>query len=96
MSHAIRAIYGEGQLHLLDPVDLTEGQEIQVLILSNNEHARIALGDLLVEVPTVSDDTVDELALMREIEIGFRGQSLSNAIIEERLQGHEPFDQSIS
>jgi predicted DNA-binding antitoxin AbrB/MazE fold protein len=30
-ARAIRAIYEQGRLRLLDPVDLTEGQEIQRL-----------------------------------------------------------------
>lgn len=87
MSQTVRAIYGEGQLHLLEPVDLAEGQEIQVLILSKNDRARLALGDLLIEAPVPADDTIDEAALLREIEEDLKGQPLSNAIIEERLAG---------
>jgi hypothetical protein len=37
-----------GQLWLLDPVQLTEGQEIRVLILSEENQVRAALGDLAV------------------------------------------------
>ncbi len=87
MSQTVRAIYGAGQLHLLEPVDLAEGQEIQVLILSKNDRARIALGDLLAEAPISSHDTLDEAALLREIEEELKGHSLSSAIIEERLTG---------
>ncbi len=85
MSQTVRAIYGEGQLHLLEPVDLAEGQEIQVLILSKNDRVRIALGDLLAEAPISSSDSLDEAALLREIEEELKGHSLSSAIIEDRL-----------
>lgn len=86
MSQPIRAVYKEGQLRLLDPVDLMEGQEIQLTILSDEERVRAALGDLLVSVPDPTDGTVDEELLAQEIEEGFRGQSLSDAIIEERRE----------
>lgn len=87
MSQSIRAVYHEGQLRLLDPVDLSEGQEVQLVILSEHERVRSALGDLLVEYDVPTDD-IDEDALMREIEAGFRGQSsLSAAIIDERREG---------
>ena len=85
MSQAIRAVYSAGQLRLLDPVDLSEGQQIQLIILSDEERIRAALGDLLIEVPDPTDVNTDEVALMREIEDGFRGQPpLSETIINER------------
>ena len=88
MSQPIRAIYQDGQLRLLDPVDLVDGQEIQLMILSEAERARVALGDLLVELPGPTDEAIDEDALAREIEETFRGQPpLSDTIIEERRQG---------
>jgi predicted DNA-binding antitoxin AbrB/MazE fold protein len=37
MSQPIRAVYKGGQLWLLDPVYVTEGQEIRVLILSEED-----------------------------------------------------------
>lgn len=88
MSQPIRAIYNKGQLRLLEPVDLTEGQEIQLTILSDEERVRAALGDLLVEIPDQMGEDIDEEALAREIEEGFRGQPpLSDTIIEERREG---------
>ena len=87
MSQPIRAIYNGGQLRLLEPVNLAEGQEIQVVILSNREQVRAALGDLLVEIPDIAQD-IDEASLAQEIENGFRGQSpLSESIIQERREG---------
>lgn len=87
-SQPLRAIYREGQLHLLDPVDLTEGQEIQLRILSEEERVLDALRDLLVAIPEPSGENIDENALAREIEEGFRGQApLSDTIIQERREG---------
>ena len=87
MSKLIRAVYNDGQLRLLEPVDLAEGQEIQLSILSDEERVIAALGDLLVDIPDPTDANTDETALAREIEEGFRGQSLSDTIIEERHEG---------
>ena len=88
MSQSIRAIYNRGRLRLLDPVDLAEGQVIQLKIVSDKERALAALADLLVEMPRQLLDQVDEEALAKEIEEGFRGQPpLSETIIEERREG---------
>jgi|MTBAKSStandDraft_2_1061841.scaffolds.fasta_scaffold19130_3 predicted DNA-binding antitoxin AbrB/MazE fold protein len=88
MSQAIRAIYREGQLRLLDPVNLSEGEEIQLMILSADERVTTALGDLLVEIADPLAGDIDEAVLAREIEEGFRGQSpLSDTILEERREG---------
>jgi predicted DNA-binding antitoxin AbrB/MazE fold protein len=88
MSQPIRAVYKDGHLWLLDPVHLTEGQEIRLLILSEEERVRAALGDLVVALPTPAEEDVDEEALAREVEAGFRGQPpLSETILEERRAG---------
>jgi predicted DNA-binding antitoxin AbrB/MazE fold protein len=88
MSPPIRAVYKGGQLWLLDPVHLTEGQEIRVLILPEEDRVRAALGDLVVPLPTPTEEEVDEEALAREVEAGFRGQPpLSDTILEERRTG---------
>jgi predicted DNA-binding antitoxin AbrB/MazE fold protein len=85
---SVRAIYEHGHLRLLDPVDLQEGQEIHVMIMSERERIRAALGDLLVETPITTDEDFDEEQLMKEIEEAFRGQPpLSETIIEERREG---------
>jgi predicted DNA-binding antitoxin AbrB/MazE fold protein len=84
----LRAVYTNGQLRLLDPVSLSEGEQIQLMILSDQERVTAALGDLLVEIPDPGSEDVDEDALAREIEDGFRGQPpLSETIIEERREG---------
>ena len=88
MSQPIRAVYKGGQLWLLDPVHLTEGQEICVLILSEEDRVRAALGDLVVPTSAPTEEDVDEEALVREVEEGFRGQPpLSETILEERREG---------
>ena len=85
---AVRAIYEGGQLRLLDPVDLKEGQEIRVMIMSERELARAALADILVQMPDPTDDDFDEEAVAREIEEAFRGlPPLSETIIQERREG---------
>jgi predicted DNA-binding antitoxin AbrB/MazE fold protein len=87
-SQPIRAIYSQGQLRLLDPVPLSEGEEIQFRILSDEERVVTALGDLLVEAADSTDEELDEEALACEIEEAFRGQPpLSETIIEERREG---------
>ncbi len=84
MNYPLRAIYRGGHLELLDPVELTENEVIQFVILSEKERAQIALADLLVE-PDKDLDEIDEPALMREIENAFRGQTpLSETILQER------------
>jgi predicted DNA-binding antitoxin AbrB/MazE fold protein len=87
----VRAVYERGRLRLLDPVDLTEGQEVHVTILSERDRAIAALKDILVEYPEEPDDALDDIdeeAIMREIEEAFRGQPpLSDSIIEERREG---------
>lgn len=88
MSQALRAIYTNGAIRLLDPVDLTDGQEIHVVILSEAERVTAALGDLLVAFPPAPPDDVDEASLLHEIEAGFAGQPpLSDTIIQERHEG---------
>lgn len=89
MAQIIRAIYENGRLRPLEPVDLNEGQEIHLTILSDEERVRAALGDLLVPRAPVNpeEDEIDEEALMREIEEGFRGITISDIIIEERREG---------
>lgn len=85
MSQPVRAVYSQGQLRLLDSVNLSEGEEVQLMILSDEERVLAALGDLLVKVPVSIDEEVDEEVLEREIEEGFRAHPpVSDTIIEER------------
>lgn len=87
MAQPIRAVYNEGWLRLLDPVNLVEGEQIQVTILSERDQVMVALGDMVVQ-PSDFEDDIDEAELARVIEEGFRGQPpLSETIIQERREG---------
>lgn len=59
-SQPIRAVYSQGQLRLLDSVNLSEGEEVQLMILSDEERVLAALGDLLIEVAGPTSDEIDE------------------------------------
>lgn len=88
MMQSVRAVYQDGQLRLLDPVDLVDGQEVSITIMPERDRIRVALGDLVAQFPDPTSDDIDENELMREIEAGFRGQPpLSETIIEERHEG---------
>ena len=92
MAQDIRAIYEHGQLRLLDPVILSEGEQVHVKIISARERAREVLGDLLVPPSEVVapdlDAELDEDALMRELDAASQGvKPLSLVIIEERREG---------
>jgi predicted DNA-binding antitoxin AbrB/MazE fold protein len=89
MTISVRVIVENGKLRLLEPLDLAEGQELEVTIVTEGERAAAALDDLLVEVGASLDDSpLDDAELMREIAEGFRGQRpLSETIIEERREG---------
>lgn len=85
---SVRAVYRNGQLQLLDPVKLTEGQEVQLRIFDEPNRVRDALSDLLVQVHSDdNDDTFDEVALQHEIDEATQGVTLSDLIIEERRSG---------
>jgi predicted DNA-binding antitoxin AbrB/MazE fold protein len=88
MTQAVRAIYEQGRLRLLDPVNLVEGQPVELMILSERERARIALGDLLVKYAPEPQDDIDEEALLAEIDAATRGNpAVSDAILDERREG---------
>jgi predicted DNA-binding antitoxin AbrB/MazE fold protein len=88
MAQAVRAIYEQGRLRLLDPVNLIEGQEIHVMLLSERERARAALDDLLVQYEPAPIEDVDEAKLLAEIDAAMQGKPpISDAIIEERREG---------
>ena len=88
MTQSIRAVYTDGRLRLLDPVTLAEGQEIRVVILSDEERVRAALSDLLVAPPEAALPAVDEAQLAGDVEAAFHNQPpLSETILAERRQG---------
>ena len=88
MSQPIRAVYDHGSLRLLDEVELAEGQEVHLVILSEKERVRAALGDLVMDMPERIDEDIDEAALLDVIAKGYRGSPLlSETIIAERRAG---------
>jgi predicted DNA-binding antitoxin AbrB/MazE fold protein len=88
MAVQIHAIYENGQLRLLEPVDLPDGQHVKIEIapLSEDERVREALADLSVRWHDSADDRdawVEEMA--EEIRNAYTGEKpLSEIIIEER------------
>ncbi len=88
MAEVIRAIYEQGHLRPLEPVGLTEGQEVRLAILSEREHVRMALADILAPRATVAEGDLDEAALLAMIDGELQGRvSVSDAIFEERRDG---------
>jgi len=90
MALKIRAVYENGQIKLLDPVDLREGQHLTVSVepVDEREQLKAILGDMVVW-PDTSDDTdawVEDMA--DEIDRAFQGDPpLSQYIIEDRGEG---------
>ncbi|HYO88440.1 MAG TPA: antitoxin family protein [Candidatus Limnocylindrales bacterium] len=84
----IRAIYRAGNLRLLEPVNLPEGEEVSLVILSDDDRARAALRDILVDPETIPLVEGDADELMRLVADALQGQpSLSDILIEERQSG---------
>lgn len=82
---SVRAIYQDGKLQLLDPVDLIEGQEVQLQIVPATRPITDLVRDLLVSFDDTSETASDDDALLSEIEQQLRGQRpLSEIIIEDR------------
>ncbi|MDQ7025404.1 MAG: antitoxin family protein [Anaerolineae bacterium] len=66
----IRAIYEKGVLKLIDPVELEEGQQVKLTLLTTTENdfvKRLAEADLLAEIPEIfeevelSDEELDRI-----------------------------------
>ena len=62
MSQPIRAVYKGGQRWLLDLVHVMEGQVMRVLILSEEDQVRAALGSLVVPLAARVGEDVDKKA----------------------------------
>ncbi len=87
MALKIRAEYRNGQIRLLDPVDLEEGQQLTISVepVTDREKLKAILGDMVIW-PDPSDDSdawVEDMA--EEIDKAFQGDPpLSKYIIEDR------------
>lgn len=90
MALKIRAVYEDGQIKLLDSVELQEGQQLMISLEKQSERdvVRAALGDLIR--PSNPDDNrdawVEDLADEVAQELT-KGHSLSEILIEERNSG---------
>ena len=88
MAEIIRAVYEHGQLRPLDPLTLTDGQEIRLAILSEQEQARSALADMLAPVNAEPAAEMDEAALVATIDAALQGQPpVSEVLLAERHEG---------
>jgi predicted DNA-binding antitoxin AbrB/MazE fold protein len=87
MALKIRAVYEDGQIKLLDPVELHEGQQLTISVEPENEREKLKaiLGDM-VRWSDPDDDRdawVEDMA--EEIDRAFQGDPpLSQYIIEDR------------
>src|SRR6266853_37910 len=70
MAQAVRAVYEQGWLRLLDPVNLIEGQEVHVMLVSERERARDVLDEILVQYEPEPVEEIDEIKLQVEIVSG--------------------------
>jgi predicted DNA-binding antitoxin AbrB/MazE fold protein len=63
------AVYHDGQLQLLDPLDLAEGQRVQVSIIRESDEVVLVPEDGLVQSPPVreEDTSSDEIAMLRRL-----------------------------
>jgi len=88
MTEIIRAIYEQGQLRPLDPLTLSDGQEIRLAVLSEREQAQSALADILPPIDVEQTPEVDETAMLTTIDAAMRGApSVSEALLDERREG---------
>jgi predicted DNA-binding antitoxin AbrB/MazE fold protein len=87
MVASIRAVYERGHLRLLDPIELKEGQQVQITIvapITNDEiDTRLRMAGLLAEIE--APDNAEELTPEERLRIGrlFLGQQPSEALIDE-------------
>jgi predicted DNA-binding antitoxin AbrB/MazE fold protein len=95
MSQAIRAVYHDGQLRLLDPVNLSEGQEVQLRILPPQDKTdqvtqELRSAGLLVETWDELDDEIAELvargvvAATQPVELPLNSRPTQELIDEDR------------
>ena len=88
MAEILRVVYKHGRLRPLDPLALTDGQEIRLTILSQQEQVRSALADLLAPVNAEPADEIDEAVLVATIDAALQGTPpVSEVLLAERQEG---------
>lgn len=87
MALTIRAVYGDGRIRPLDPIDLPEGQMLNIRLepLSEKEAIRAALGDLVIWANQDDDSDAWVEAEAEAIAETLKGDKpLSDLVIEDR------------
>lgn len=85
---AIRAIYKNGHLQLLESVDLQDGEEVHIHIVDKEDLLIDLVSDLIVKPETTDNfDDIDEVAFMQQLDAATKGVTLSDIVIEERRSG---------
>lgn len=90
MLQSIRAVYKDGQLHPLEPLDLPDGQTVNITILAEDVTMTIEEMDLRLRTAgllagTEVEEAVEELTPEERLRIGkrFIGDRPSEALIDE-------------
>ncbi|MEM6281733.1 MAG: antitoxin family protein [Chloroflexota bacterium] len=81
---SIRAVYRDGQLRPLDPLDLREGEEVQIQIVKPLVPLADAVADMLVTYDDASE-ALDEDAVQNQLDAVLESKRpLSEIIITDR------------
>lgn len=81
----VRAIYQNGTFQPIDDVNLADGQEVQLHIVSHAVSAKSIVEDLLVITAQSDADVFDEVSIMQELDEALTGKTpLSEIVIDER------------
>ncbi len=89
---SVRAVYQEGQLRLLDPVDLAEGQIVDVTIQSESQQAvvtpeqvdaRLRSAGVLLDIGSIEDAVELSPEERQRIGVLFAGERPSEDLIDE-------------
>lgn len=82
---SVRAIYRNGQVQILDPYELKEGQALRVQIIENEPPLQDLLADILVRYEDIETLPLDDTAIFQLLDEALKGlRPLSEIIIEER------------
>ena len=84
---SVRAVYQNGQLKLLDPVNLNEGEEVVLQIASQRQQIINALGELVTTPTRDSKPAFGDETRLRELDELTQGVTLSDVVIEDREAG---------
>ena len=81
---SIRAVYRNGQLRPLEPLNLGEGEEVEIQIVKPSARLVDAVADMLVRYDDDGEE-INEDALQKQLDDALAGKCpLSEIIIEDR------------